>query len=292
MKTEQLNLRLEADLVAQLEEAAGEESLDRGTMVRKLLWEALRHRRLERALEGYRRGEVSVGRAAADSGLTHWEILEQIRRRGIAYPLEAEEVEARLESLAHKRPRVAEAGPTYRARRASIETLPDRPPGPGGVLLVGINPAPASVLAGHYYQGRIGRRLWKRLARIGLFRDARPGAEDEAFVAAGHGLTDIVKRPTASASELVPDEIERGVEGLREKVRAWRPGLVLFVFTLAARSAIGDNRLAPGRGPLFEEVPTFLLSGPYAPQDKADRIDRELREWLSTRSGRAARRKR
>ena len=76
------------------------------------------------------------------------------------------------------------------------DTLPDFPPKPGGALLAGINPAPASVARGHYYQGKLGLRLWKRLESVGLLVGAVPGQEDEAFVAAGHGLTDLVKRVT------------------------------------------------------------------------------------------------
>jgi double-stranded uracil-DNA glycosylase len=118
-------------------------------------------------------------------------------------------------------------------------TLPDIPCRPGGVLLVGINPAPPSVAAGHNYQGRHGRRLWKRLERIGLLRDADVGLEDEAFARAGHGLTDLVKRPTASAAELSAQELADGRRGLQEKIRRWEPGLLLFAYRPPAVASIG-----------------------------------------------------
>lgn len=69
---------------------------------------------------------------------------------------------------------------------AEIETLEDLPPQPGGILVVGINPALVSVQAGHYYQGTLGRRLWARLTRLGLLEQSSPGSEDDAFVARGH----------------------------------------------------------------------------------------------------------
>ncbi len=289
MKTEQVNLRLEADLIAALEEAAREESLDRGTMIRKLLLRALSHRCLDRALERYQFGEISIGRAVEESGLTHWEILEHARRRGMAHPLDPGEVDIRLRTLMDEPPRVAEASPAYRAGRYKRtplrETLPDRPPRPGGLLLIGINPAPASVQAGHYYQGRIGKRLWRRLTRLGLLTNPIPGAEDDAFVRDGHGLTDIVKRPTRSAAELSREELRRGVEELRRKVLAWRPGLILFAFKEAARAAAGTARVSPGQGPPFEGVPTFLLSGPFAPGDLTERADEELRDLIATTLG-------
>ena len=284
MKTEQVNLRLEADLIAALEAAARDESLDRGTMIRKLLIRGLSRRRLNRAMEQYQLGEISIGRAAEEAGVTHYDIMEEAERRGIAHPLDLAEVEEMLASLPRRSPRVAESSPGYRVRgarvRSGMNTLPDRAPKPGGILLVGINPAPRSVQAGHYYQGRLGKRLWQRLARLGLLADAVPGAEDDAFVHAGHGLTDIVKRPTRAASELRGEEIRQGVEALREKVKQWRPGLVLFAFSKAACAVTGIKSFPPGEGPTFEGVPTFLLSGPYAPRGVAERVNKELSRLL------------
>jgi double-stranded uracil-DNA glycosylase len=159
------------------------------------------------------------------------------------------------------------------------QTLPDIPPQPGGVLLVGINPAPVSVAAGHYYQGRLGQRLWRRLERVGLLTDCVRGEEDEAFSRAGHGLTDLVKRPTASAAAVTNQELLDGVEVLRQKVQNWRPALILFAFREPARRLVGAS-VRPGRGPQFEDTKTFLLSGPYARTDETARIDSELRSFL------------
>lgn len=270
MKTEQINIRLEPDLVAALERVAREEALDRGTAVRRLLEASLRQWEVERALRGYQRGELSIGRAAEEAGLTQWELLDAARRAGIAYPLDMDEVEQRLALIASSK----EGG--------AFRTLPDLPPERGGVLLVGINPAPISVAAGHYYQGRLGRRLWKRLQRVGLLKDPVPGAEDEAFVSAGNGLTDLVKRPTASSTELAGEELAEGVDSLRAKIREWRPRLILFPFKEPARRLLGD--VSPGPCGQVEGVPTFLLSGPYAPRAEADRIDGQLANLLGRAS--------
>jgi TDG/mug DNA glycosylase family protein len=275
MKTEQINIRLEPDLVAALERVAREESLDRGTVIRRLLENSIRRWELERALRGYQREELSLGRAAEDAGLTQWELMDLVREAGIAYPLEPGDVEERLSRL-----------PQHAGSQASA-TLPDIPPSPGGVLLVGINPHPVSVAAGHYYQGRLGKRLWRRLERAGLLEDPIPGAEDEAFARAGHGLTDLVKRPTAAAAEIGQAELRDGVDALRAKVRQWRPGLVLFAFKESARQVLG-KAVAPGAGPALEGAATFLLSGPYAPRAEAERIDRELREALGQSIDRGA----
>jgi len=267
MKTEQINIRLKSDLAAALDRVAREEALDRATAIRRLLETSIRQWELEHALRGYQTGELSAGRAAEEAGITQWELVDAARLAGIAHPLTAEEARNRLTALTG----------------AGERTLPDIPPTPGGVLLVGINPAPPSVAVGHYYQGRLGQRLWRRLERLGLLENARPGAEDEAFARAGHGLTDLVKRPTGSASELTQTELEAGVEALREKIRSWQPGLVLFAFREPARRLLGST-VSPGSSPELEGVPTFLLSGPYAPRAEAERIDAELRSLLGGRT--------
>ena len=288
MKTEQVNLRLETDLIAALEEAAREESLDRATMIRKLLVRGLSRRRLDRAMELYQLGEISIGRAAEEAGVSHYDVMDEAERRGIAHPLDLTEVDEMLASLPRRASRVAEATPRYRTRetrRSTPLTLPDRAPKPGGVLLVGINPAPRSVRAGHYYQGRLGRRLWQRLVEVGLLSMPVPGAEDDAFVAMGHGLADVAKRPTRSPSELSREELRRGVDDLRKKVRAWRPGLIVFAFKQAARLATGES-FPPGKGPAFESVETFLLSGPYAARSETERVNKELGRTLAEVRGR------
>jgi len=284
VKTEQVNLRLEADLIAALEKAAGEEGLDRGTMTRKLLREALSQRVVERALQRYQRGEISIGRAAEEAGLTHWDLIALAATRGIAYPLSPEEAGARLRPLIGRPTRVAEPHRAYAAaeRRSGppMDALPDHPPARGGILLVGVNPAPAAVRTGHYYQGRLGKRLWQRLARLGLVPGGMPGREDEAFIAAGHGLTDLVKRPTPKAADVSREDLRKGVEALRAKVRSWSPGLILFAFQVAARVALGRPTISPGPCAPFEGIPTFLLSGPYANASERDRVDAELMEVL------------
>jgi TDG/mug DNA glycosylase family protein len=264
MKTEQINIRLDTELVGALEQLAREESLDRATAIRRLLETAIKEWELERAISGYRRGELSLGRASEESGLTQWELIDAVRTAGLAYPLTAEDAERRLEELPGREP---------------YATLPDIPPKRRGVLLVGINPAPVSVAAGHYYQGRLGRRLWRRLEGLGLLEDAVVGAEDDAFARAGHGLTDLVKRPTSSRTELSEDEFSAGAEALRRKVREWKPKLVLFAFAEPARQLLGRD-IRPGQGPKLAGIPTFLLSGPYASREEAERIDAELRKVL------------
>jgi hypothetical protein len=92
-------------------------------------------------------------------------------------------------------------------------------------------------------------------------------------------LTDLVKRPTTSASELSPAEFETGIDDFRRKVAEWQPGLILFAFKDAARRLVGSG-VSPGPGPQFEGVATFLLTGPYAAAADAERVDKQLMPLL------------
>jgi hypothetical protein len=127
--------------------------------------------------------------------------------------------------------------------------------------------------------------LWSRLERIGLLAGATEGSEDDAFARAGNGLTDIVKRPTRSATELGTRELDSGTARLREKIREWRPGLVLFAFKEPAARMLGPA-VQPGPCGEIEGTPAFLLTGPYAAAEEAARVDDELSRMLGVRSDR------
>jgi len=152
-----------------------------------------------------------------------------------------------------------------------VETLADLPPQPGRLLFVGLNPSPVSVEAGHYHRGRLGQSFWRRLvvARI-LPSETDLAAADDALVAAGHGITDLLKLPTprdsASATAL-----RAGVGPLFQKVAIWRPAAVIFVYKRAAEACAGRRVPEPwGRidGMAMAARPCFLMPGPYAPGEE------------------------
>ena len=154
-----------------------------------------------------------------------------------------------------------------------VETLTDLPPERGGLLFVGLNPSPVSVEAGHYHQGTLGRRFWSRLGRIGIVPTGVDlDAADDALVAAGHGITDLLKRPTPrdSASDA---ELTAGVGALWQKIALWRPGAVVFIYKRAATISAG-RQLDAGWGQLDGVAmggrPCFLMPGPYASTEDVD----------------------
>lgn len=130
-------------------------------------------------------------------------------------------------------------------------------------VCVGINPAPRSVAAGHYYQGAYGQRFFARLRDVGLIPDDVDGYEDDAAFAAGVGFTDLVKRPTRSDDDLGEEERQYGRPLLERKLRDAAPQLVIFAFKSAAKTLFGrfeGNGFVAGLELAGREV--FVMPGP------------------------------
>jgi hypothetical protein len=149
-----------------------------------------------------------------------------------------------------------------------VETLADLPPDRGGLLFVGLNPSTVSVQAGHYHQGRLGRLFWRRLIKAGILpAGTELESADDALVAAGHGITDLIKRPTPR-DVATNGELTAGVGPLWQKVALWRPGAVVFVYKRGASIAAGrplSQRWGQLQGVAIGGRPCFLMPGPYAP---------------------------
>ena len=169
-----------------------------------------------------------------------------------------------------------EAGPhraTIEIGGRSVETLADLPPLRDRLLFVGLNPSPVSVDAGHYHQGRLGRTFWQRLMTATILpSDTAIEAADDALVAAGHGITDLLKLPTAR-DEATDTTLTAGVGPLWQKIAIWRPAAIVFVYKRAAEIAAG-RRLEETWGQLHGVAlagrPCFLMPGPYAPREEVD----------------------
>lgn len=121
---------------------------------------------------------------------------------------------------------------TIRVGDRDVATLADILPkgGPMKMLMIGKTPAMASVDAGHYFQGRQGRMFWNRLTDYGLF-DVPPGTfEDDALLAHGYGLTDIVKAPRNYGDEPSDDEYRAGLQRILVLVGELEPRILVFVY--------------------------------------------------------------
>lgn len=140
-------------------------------------------------------------------------------------------------------------------------------------VIVGINPPPPAVKAGHYYQGRLGRQLWRcmRLAGIGSLRESDRGLEDSILFAQGFGFLDLVRRPTPRASDLTRIEWRNGAKSLISRIVALdQKPRVIFVY-----KSVADLVKDPIQALDFR---TFTI-GCTGRQFREDRFH-EMAEWL------------
>ena len=163
-------------------------------------------------------------------------------------------------------------------------TLADLPPLRDRLLFVGLNPSPVSVDAGHYHQGQLGRTFWRRLMTAGVIPPATPiETADDALMAAGHGITDMLKVPTAR-DEATDAAMTAGVGPLWQKIAIWRPAAVVFIYKRAATICAGRPLVEPWGhlpGVALAGRPCILLPGPYATVEQVDEGVNFLRNLTS-----------
>ena len=172
-----------------------------------------------------------------------------------------------------RRPGPGHASDDDRPRRGAVETLEDLPPLRDRLLFVGLNPSPVSVAAGHYHQGQLGRTFLRRLMTAGVIP---PGTlvetADDALMAAGHGITDLLKLPTAR--DVATDaELTAGVGPLWQKIAIWRPAAIVFIYKRVATICAGRPLAEPWGhlpGVALAGRPCVLMPGPYAPIEQVD----------------------
>ena len=116
-----------------------------------------------------------------------------------------------------------------------VDTLPDLLRDRLDLVFVGINPSLYSVAQGHYF-ARKTNRFWPSLSRSVLSQSVRHAlgvellepAHDRLLPAYGIGFTDVVKRPTANASELGREEFATGAASLLIKLQRHQPRVACF----------------------------------------------------------------
>ena len=119
------------------------------------------------------------------------------------------------------------------------------------VLFCGINPGLYSGAVGHHF-ARPGNRFWKTLHVAGFTRRCLSPFEERELLRSGLGITNLVARATARASELSEQELRAGAGRVRRKVGRFRPTVVAFLGMGAFRAAFG--RPAATVGPQLEKL--------------------------------------
>jgi len=117
------------------------------------------------------------------------------------------------------------------------------------ILFIGINPGLYSGAVGHHF-ARPGNRFWPALQRAGLTPRLFAPQEERELLKSGIGITNIVNRSTAAASELSKTELAAGGRRLAAKIKRLKPRVVAFLGIDAYRTAFGVRQVRVGLQPV------------------------------------------
>lgn len=138
---------------------------------------------------------------------------------------------------------------------AAGKTVPDVIEPDLRVLFCGINPGLYTAAVGHHF-ARPGNRFWPALYGSGFTDRLLSPFEECELLTLQLGVTNVVARATAAASDLTKDDFVKGGGKLRAKVRRYRPRIIAVLGVGAYREAFGrpkavigeqDERIAEAR---------------------------------------------
>ena len=114
------------------------------------------------------------------------------------------------------------------------------------ILFCGINPGLYSAAVGHHF-ARPGNRFWKALHKSGLTSELFEPRDEDELLKEGIGITNLVNRTTARASELEKEELIKGRKVLQSKVSKFKPSRVVILGITAYRTAFERRKADIGK---------------------------------------------
>ncbi|HEY6805523.1 MAG TPA: G/U mismatch-specific DNA glycosylase [Pyrinomonadaceae bacterium] len=155
------------------------------------------------------------------------------------------------------------------------------------VLFCGINPGLYTAAVGHHF-ARPGNRFWPALYAGGFTDRLLSPFDERELLKSGYGITNVVKRTTATADQLKKEEILEGGKLLTRKVLRYRPRVLAILGLGAYRIAFNKSKAKIGRQEeMVGATVVWVLPNPsglnanYQAQDLA-RLFTELREASDT----------
>src|SRR6058998_3660694 len=113
------------------------------------------------------------------------------------------------------------------------------------LLFCGINPGLYTAAVGHHF-ARPGNRFWPALHASGFTDQLLSPFEEQELLQLRLGVTNVVARATAAASELSHDDFVKGGRVLRSKVRRYHPRIVAVLGVGAYRAAFARPKAVVG----------------------------------------------
>lgn len=102
MASEVVSARLSKERVRLIEEIAREEKVDKSTILDRALEHYTKEWKLQKAIESYGEGRVTLSRAAEIAGISVWEMIDVLAKRKIPTQYDIEDLEEDLKALAHE----------------------------------------------------------------------------------------------------------------------------------------------------------------------------------------------
>jgi len=97
-----VSVRVSEESLREVDRLADRLKTDRFEALRRLIERGLREARIDDALDRLRKGKVSMGRAAEETGVTLYEMLELVRRHQIPYGYGPRDLERDLRELGRR----------------------------------------------------------------------------------------------------------------------------------------------------------------------------------------------
>lgn len=172
------------------------------------------------------------------------------------------------------------------------DTLEDILPKKPGleILFIAKTPAPVSVSAGHYFQGKQGKMFWNKLAEYSILNVNYGEFEDDHLLENLFGITDIVKVPRRYGNEPSKEEYRSGLKRILDLIKLHNPKVVVFVykkvldqilklgFHISTKSIYGFNAELKN---IFEsQVFVFPMPGTPCTKETANKAMSELKILL------------
>jgi len=94
-----ITTRVDDELARIIDRIAKEEKMDRSTVIRRFLSKAVKEWLIEKSLEEYEQGKLTLWQAARRCGLSLWEMISEVKKREVHVPYTLEELKEDLKGL-------------------------------------------------------------------------------------------------------------------------------------------------------------------------------------------------
>lgn len=162
------------------------------------------------------------------------------------------------------------------------------------ILFIGYNPGILSSTVGHHYAHK-SNRFWRLLHESGLTPNRFDGFEDRKLLEFGFGSTNIIDRPSKSASDIKSQELKEGSQNLYELIKEFRPMIACYVGIGVYRAFASNILKVPAskinistgeqKNRLLEGTLDFVCSNPSGlntiPYHEQLRCFKELRKLIT-----------